>query len=121
MLIKDQVRHGSRLVIGLVIAAVAITGIVIAQIRFGGPMHQDNALQDALLADVLPPPAYSVEPYLLLSLIAARPSEAGTHLERLDALRTEFRQREAFWKATELPPEIRNEMMKIRPSPRWTG
>jgi hypothetical protein len=111
MLIRDQVRQGSWIVFGLVIAAVAITGVVISQIRFGGPMQQDNALQDVLLADVLPPPAYSVEPYLLVSLIAARPQDAGTHLERLNALRTEFRQREAFWKATELPPAIRREML----------
>jgi len=111
MLIRDQVRQGSWIVFGLVIAAVAITGVVISQIRFGGPMQQDNALQDVLLADVLPPPAYSVEPYLLVSLIAARPQDAGTHLERLNAPRTEFRQREAFWKATELPPAIRREML----------
>ena len=57
MLIKDQVRKGSWIVFGLVIAAVAITGVVISQIRFGGPMQQDNAMQDVLLADVLPPPA----------------------------------------------------------------
>ncbi len=112
MLIRDQVRLGSRVLIALVAIAVAMTGLVLAQVRFGGPMFRQTALQDALLADILPPPAYSVEPFLLVTLIAERPGAAGDHLARLDVTREEFRTREVFWQDdTGLPPHLREQML----------
>ena len=107
MLIRDQVRNGGRLVSLLVLVAVLFTAIVIALVRFGGPMFKENALQDALLADILPPPAYSVEPFLLTTLMTADPRSAPEHLERLDVTREEFRQREAFWATAPVPDELR--------------
>jgi methyl-accepting chemotaxis protein len=98
------------MVIGLVLLAVVITGFVISVIRFGGPMFRENSLQDALLADILPPPAYSVEPYLLITQIAANPASAAPHRERLEVTRDEFRQRQAFWAETQLPPQIQSQM-----------
>jgi methyl-accepting chemotaxis protein len=110
MLIRDQVKNGSRLIYLLVLTAVLFTGSVIALVRFGGPMVEENSLQDVLLADILPPPAYSVEPYLLTSLIASDPASAAEHLERLDVTREEFRQREAFWADAPVPQELRPQL-----------
>jgi methyl-accepting chemotaxis protein len=56
MLIRTQVQHGSRIIMVLIALAVAITGVTIALVRFGGPMTEENTLQDVLLADILPPP-----------------------------------------------------------------
>ncbi|PLK24971.1 chemotaxis protein [Porphyrobacter sp. TH134] len=106
MLITNQVRLGSRVIIGLISLAVAVTAVTIALVRFGGPMTEENTLQDVLLADILPPPAYSVEPYLLTLLIASDPSAAERHLKRLDITRTEFRDRQAFWAKTPVTPEL---------------
>ena len=106
MLIKDQLQLGSRIIMVLIAMAVAVTAVTIALVRFGGPMTQENTLQDALLADILPPPAYSVEPYLLTSLMAADPTTIAEHNERLDVTREEFHQREAFWKDTPVPAEL---------------
>jgi len=110
MSIKQQVKNGGRLISLLVLAAVVFTAIVISLVRFGGPMFQENSLQDALLADILPPPAYSVEPYLLTSLITADPGNAAAHLERLDVTREEFRQREAFWVHAPVPEQLRPQL-----------
>jgi methyl-accepting chemotaxis protein len=106
MLIRKQVERGSRIIMVLIAMAVAISGVTIALVRFGGPMTQENTLQDVLLADILPPPAYSVEPYLLTSLIATDPARAKPHLERLDVTRTEFRDRQAYWAETPVPEEL---------------
>jgi methyl-accepting chemotaxis protein len=106
MLIRTQVQHGSRIIMVLIALAVAITGVTIALVRFGGPMTEENTLQDVLLADILPPPAYSVEPYLLTSLIATDPGKAKAHLERLEVTRTEFRDRQAYWAETPVPDEL---------------
>lgn len=106
MLIKKQVQLGSRIIMVLIALSVTIVGVTIALVRFGGPMTQENTLQDTLLADILPPPAYSVEPYLLTSLMASDPASVATHVKRLDVTREEFRQRKAFWAATPVPPEL---------------
>ncbi len=106
MLIKQQVQLGSRIIMVLIVLAVAVTGVTIALVRFGGPMTQENTLQDVLLADILPPPAYSVEPFLLTSLMAAKPSSVPKHMERLDVTREEFRQRQAYWAETPVPEEL---------------
>lgn len=110
MLITRQVQIGSRLIMALIALSVLVVGVTIALVRFGGPMTEENTLQDALLADILPPPAYSVEPYLLASLMIADPVRAERHVARLDVTRTEFRQREAFWNDTPVPPELQAQL-----------
>ncbi len=106
MLIKRQVQLGSRIIMVLIAIAVAVTGVTIALVRFGGPMTEENTLQDVLLADILPPPAYSVEPYLLTSLMASDPASVARHMLRLDITRDEFRQRQAYWAETPVPDEL---------------
>ena len=110
MLIRQQVKLGSRVIMALIALAVAVIVVTIALIRFGGPMTQENTLQDALLADILPPPAYSVEPYLLTSLMVGDPAHARDHLARLDVTRQEFRDREAFWAQTPMPAEVQGQI-----------
>lgn len=106
MLITKQVQRGSRIIMVLIVLAVAVTALTIALVRFGGPMTEENTLQDVLLADILPPPAYSVEPYLLTALMASDPASVPVHLARLDVTREEFRQREVFWGETPVPLEL---------------
>jgi methyl-accepting chemotaxis protein len=110
MLIRQQVQLGSRIIMVLIALAVATTAVTIALVRFGGPMTEENTLQDVLLADILPPPAYSVEPYLLTSLMVSDPGRAGEHLERLNVTREEFRQRETFWNETPVPEELQGQL-----------
>lgn len=110
MLIKKQVELGSRIIMALITLAVVVVGVTIGLVRFGGPMTQENTLQDALLADILPPPAYSVEPYLLTSLMASDPSRLAEHSKRLDVTRTEFQDRAAFWAQTPVPPELQGQL-----------
>ena len=110
MLIKRQVQLGSRIIMVLIALAVAVTAVTIALVRFGGPMTEENTLQDVLLADILPPPAYSVEPYLLTSLMASDPASVSKHMPRLDVTRDEFRQRKAYWAETPVPEELQEQV-----------
>ena len=110
MLIRKQVQFGSRIIMVLIALTVAMAGVTIALVRFGGPMTQENTLQDALLADILPPPAYSVEPYLLITQIAADPANSAEQIKRLAITRDEFRQRKAFWAETPMPPELQGQI-----------
>jgi methyl-accepting chemotaxis protein len=106
-MLSTQVQSARRLLVVLVIGALLLIGLVIAQIRLGGPMSRANALQDEMLADILPPPAFVVEPYLLATLIADDPAHARDNLARLSALRGEFLARKAYWRGASVPDELR--------------
>ncbi|MDT0506601.1 methyl-accepting chemotaxis protein [Novosphingobium sp. MMS21-SN21R] len=109
-MIKDQTSRGAKLVVGLILAGIAIAAIGIGYIRFGGPLHRQNLLQDELLADILPPPAFVVEPYLHATWAIADPAHAGDALEELKEEHELFRQRKAYWQKADVPEELRAEV-----------
>jgi uncharacterized protein YoxC len=64
--------------------------------------NYDRIIQDKdLLADVLPPPAYIVEPCLVVQLMprAKSPEALDKLVERFDRLKAEFKSRQKFWEA----------------------
>ena len=106
-MLSDKARSGARLLTGLVLAIIALASAVVYAIRADGPMTQDSALQAEILADVLPPPAFVVEPYLNASLIVHDPARAGPYLSELKDERAEFEARKAYWKTAPVPEQLR--------------
>jgi len=106
-MLSHKARRGARLLIGLVLAIIALASAVVYAIRAGGPITQQTSLQSELLADVLPPPAFVVEPYLNASLIAHDPARAGPYLSELKDERAEFEARKAYWKTAPVPEHLR--------------
>lgn len=109
-MISEQTARGARLVVGLILAAIVIVSIAVSYIRFGGPLHRQNLLQDELLADILPPPAFVVEPYLHATWILTDPGHAAAAKAELAEERTLFDQRKAYWKTAPIPEELRAEV-----------
>ncbi len=105
-MIEEQARKGVRLVLLVIAAAVALGAFLTAQIRLEGPIDRVDSLQDELLADILPPPAFVVEPFLLTTLMLEEPSARWTH-GRLKELEAEAIARRAYWKTAPLPDEVR--------------
>lgn len=106
-MIKDQTSRGAKLVTGLIVLAIVLASVGIGYIRFGGPLHRQNLLQDELLADILPPPAFVVEPYLHTTWVLADPRHASTALAELEGEHALFLQRKAYWKEAPVPDELR--------------
>ncbi|NBC35363.1 HAMP domain-containing protein [Novosphingobium sp. FSY-8] len=104
-MIQEQARMASKALIALVLITVAVAGLVLFQVRFGGPIQKKHALQDELLADILPPPAYLVEAYLQATLILSNPQTTDTHIKALQALEADYRQRKAYWQTAPIPAE----------------
>src|SRR3990167_6579625 len=75
-MLSEQTSRGAKLVVALILAAILIVGVAVSYIRFGGPLHKQNLLQDELLADILPPPAFVVEPYLHATWSLTDPAHA---------------------------------------------
>ena len=112
-MINDLVRRGSLAVVAMVLAAVLITGGVIFQIRYGGPLSDSVGQQDSLMADVLPPPLFVVEPYLDTSLAIAAPETADALIEDIGEARREYGERRAFWQKEKVPDAMRADVNRV--------
>jgi methyl-accepting chemotaxis protein len=94
--------------IGLFILSFAMFGILafntLSVLRVNGPIYKDIVRGKDLIADILPPPAYILESYLVSLQLAGEssPQKIKEQKETLVRLKTEYLQRHDFWK-TELP------------------
>jgi len=109
-MIQKQTTTGSRVIAALVAIAVLSTAYVLAEVRFGGPIQKKHALNDEMLADILPPPAFVVEPYLAATLAAADPATGKDDLRKIAEIHAEFNARKAYWAGASVPEEMRPQL-----------
>ena len=81
---------------------------VMSRIKVNGPIYRDIVRDKDMIADVLPPPEYVIESYLVAHQAAAAGSRGDAAAlvqfkERFKKLRAEYDDRHAFWQK-ELPP-----------------
>jgi methyl-accepting chemotaxis protein len=90
-------------VAGLVVLSVAGFS-VLHEVKVTGPVYQQIVQGKDIVADILPPPEYIIESYLVV-LQAEResdPTKLPGYLERFKKLKAEYDERHAYWKK-ELP------------------
>lgn len=76
-----------------------------------------------LIADILPPPQYVIEPYLEASLVVIDPSTVDTATARLKLLRNAYDDRNRYWSTTSLPDNIKAGILEKTDAPAqefWT-
>lgn len=106
-MISRKARLGARFLIGLLLVSIAVASVVVYQVRSGGPITKRETLQSDLVADILPPPAFVVEPYKNAALILLDPGAAAPHVADIKAERAEFEARKTYWQSAELPGAMR--------------
>src|SRR6266849_2720735 len=69
------------------------------QVKINGPIYQSIADGKDLISDILPPPEYIIESYLVVLQMAGETDSArlGKLVERCRSLRTDYESRHAFW------------------------
>ncbi len=72
------------------------------QVRVKGPLYEEIILGNVLIADVLPPPQFIIEPFLLtLQLVEETDAAEITRLvDKGNELRIDYENRQEFWKRT---------------------
>lgn len=75
----------------------------IEHIKVGGGMYQSIIAGKDVIADVLPPPMYVVEPYLEVLTASEPGANIAKHVEKLAALKREHAGRIEYWSKMELP------------------
>ena len=94
----------NRIIMGAGVAFLAVFACVILfnayaahVMRVGNENYSRIVGGKDLLADILPPPLYIIEPYLEARLAFADPGTLHSHPESLGKLRKECNARHAFW------------------------
>ena len=97
MSLKLKTRRGGAVFVGAVFAILAVTAFTFSQIRFGGPIQQANQRYSDLVADILPPPLYAIEPFLEATMAFRNPATLPIRKARLAALEQQYRDRTRYW------------------------
>ena len=83
------------------------------QTKIGGPVYESIIQGHDLIADVLPPPAYIIESYLLAQQMqSAGRDELERLVDRSAALKKEFEDRHRYWSEMLPPGKLRHAMIE---------
>ena len=101
-------------IIFTVVMTVLISGIVgvsayrNAKTEIGSPNYSQIVEGKDLIADILPPPAFAIEAYVLVLETAKFPQRAKTAFEKFRGHKEEFFKRIDYWKTADIPDDIRS-------------
>ncbi|MFI3157935.1 MAG: methyl-accepting chemotaxis protein [Methylococcaceae bacterium] len=97
----------STLIIGFSVFGLA-TFKVMNTVNVNGPIYQRIVQGKDIIADVLPPPEYIIESYLVALQLtqATGPTEISALAARFQTLKTEYESRHNFWLAQSLGQEL---------------
>ncbi|MEM7690114.1 MAG: methyl-accepting chemotaxis protein [Pseudomonadota bacterium] len=96
--------------IALLVVALAIATFGVNQIRFGGPIHDQNRTLSEFNADINPPPIYLVEAFAIANVMAIHPESYQINEIRLGALEREMQTRAALWAKSDMPEPLKKEV-----------
>jgi methyl-accepting chemotaxis protein len=89
-------------------AMLATTYFALRTLKVGGPIYSQIIFGKDLLADILPPPEYIIEPYLEATLALNDPSSLEAHRNKLAALRHDYDDRHAYWSSEAFDKDLQN-------------
>ena len=107
MTIRNMIKVCGAIIAVVLLAGALLAGFKIDRIRMGGPIQTTNQQMSDLVADILPPPAYVLEPYLEATLLIRHPEQVSQRKARLAQLQQDYEKRMVYWHAADLDPEIR--------------
>lgn len=79
---------------------------VVKELRVNGPLYQKIQLSNDLVSDILPPPEYVIESYLVcLQLLDAESAQQPHLIDRLTSLKKDYDDRHRYWASQPLNPD----------------
>ena len=88
-------------------ASIGVQTMAFRELKVGGPVYTEIANGKDLIADILPPPLYVIEAYMLVNEMALHPELAEGNEAKIKSLRASFDERKLFWKTAALDAHLR--------------
>jgi methyl-accepting chemotaxis protein len=112
MSIASFVRNSALAMMAILVAGGLLAAWRLDRIRMGGEMQLRQQINADLIADILPPPEYIIEPFLEATLIARNPDSVQAHAEKLEGLQKLYVERNKFWQTAKVDPALRNQLLQ---------
>ncbi len=96
-------------VVGLA-TSIGLQSYTLSQLKVKGPIYNGIIDGKDLVADILPPPLYLVEAYMLSSEATLDPRKAEQSATKIDALATDYEARRAYWQGSNLPDGLKKKL-----------
>ncbi|ULJ73421.1 methyl-accepting chemotaxis protein [Rhizobium gallicum] len=94
------------------IASIGIQNYAFNKLRVNGEMYKQIIYGKDLVADILPPPLYLVESYMLALEAVQRPDVAKKNVERIEhVLKPAYEDRRKYWLATALSSDLKQKLL----------
>ncbi len=91
----------------LTLLATSVVGTLgFNRVKVGGPAYDTIMQGKDLVADILPPPLYVLEPYLVALQAMDDPAQAAKASERFGKLHADYADRHLYWQKQELPTDL---------------
>lgn len=110
-----KLAHRFALLLAILITGFGVYGYwsfhTLNHLKVNGPVYQRIVQGKDLIADILPPPEYILESYLVtLQINTATPEERKPLVEALSALRKDYKERRDFWEKESLDATLKGTM-----------
>ena len=118
VLLGLTIKQRLRLLLIFTLACFALGGLIggyiLSTIRVNGPIYERIKSSQDLVADILPPPAYIVEPYLITREIAEErsPERRQRLFARLFELKRAYEESYAHWSSAGLEGELGTKFLR---------
>lgn len=93
-----------------ILASIGVMRFALNELKVNGPAYEQIIHGKDLIADILPPPLYLIESYLMTSEIVLNPEKMEKNLARLKQLETDYKTRQAYWQGTDLPENLQDSL-----------
>ncbi|KIL98114.1 Methyl-accepting chemotaxis protein [Paramagnetospirillum magnetotacticum MS-1] len=99
--------------IAIVLAGISLAwGMVLGELKVNGPVYGRIVQVKDLVADILPPPEYILESYLVASqALTATPAELAEFKTAMTRLRKDYDDRHQYWQAQDLDVSVKDGLL----------
>ncbi|MEY9103300.1 methyl-accepting chemotaxis protein [Sinorhizobium fredii] len=99
---RGMIVFGGIIAIGLLVS-IGIKTYAFDKLRVNGPVYTQIVYGKDLVADILPPPLYTVESYMLAMEAISSPELVARNQEKIAALKRAYDERRSYWKSSSAP------------------
>ncbi|MEY4504553.1 MAG: hypothetical protein RL154_849 [Pseudomonadota bacterium] len=97
ILVKNKLIILASIIIFILAFSALVMVSIINNIKINGELYGKIKDQDALLADILPPPAYIIESYLVATKGLDKNQNVDELISKMTKLQSEFEERKTYW------------------------
>ncbi|MBY4628202.1 methyl-accepting chemotaxis protein [Rhizobium croatiense] len=106
---RSLVAFGVAVSTGLLVS-IGLQQSALERLKVNGPVYEQVVYGKDLIADILPPPLFVVESYMLSFEASKFPELTETNLAKIANLKAAYDDRRAYWKSTRLPQALKDEL-----------